>query len=110
MLKRSKLGGGEGWSFPGGGLDEGEDALASIRREIREETGLDADDLRVFHVFVSAVRKDDLVIGYTGRAAGEVTLNWEHDEYRWMTPAEALDLHLTIHAREHVRRFIELNG
>lgn len=33
------------WITPGGGLDEGEDALTGLRRELREETGRDDFDV-----------------------------------------------------------------
>lgn len=32
---------GNSWSFPKGGLEEGESALEAAQREIREETGID---------------------------------------------------------------------
>ena len=37
-------------SFPGGGSDEGEDAVATALREAQEETGLDPDGVDVFAV------------------------------------------------------------
>lgn len=36
---------GNSWSFPKGGIDEGETPLQAAWREIEEETGLRADDL-----------------------------------------------------------------
>ena len=40
-----------GWALPGGFVDDGETVEAAARRETHEETGLELDDLRQFHVY-----------------------------------------------------------
>ena len=34
------------YKLPGGGIDEGEDAITALRREIREETGYEITDIK----------------------------------------------------------------
>lgn len=42
----------EDFSLPGGGIDEGEDRLTGLARELREETGaLNIDNIREFGVY-----------------------------------------------------------
>ena len=41
-----------GWGLPGGFIDRGEQPENAIRREIREETGIELDDLRMLEVRV----------------------------------------------------------
>ncbi len=35
------------WQFPQGGLDEGEDLFKAVKREIHEETGIEANDIKL---------------------------------------------------------------
>ncbi len=94
------------WDFPGGDLDFGEDAISSMIREIKEETGLEVKDLKPFDV-ESHVNKDGdfwITIGYTALAVSEkVILSFEHDEFNWVTTEEFLELE----SAPKLRRFVE---
>lgn len=40
-----------GWALPGGFVDYGESLENAVRREMKEETGLDLEDLKQFHTY-----------------------------------------------------------
>ncbi len=54
------------WDIPGGFLDEGEDPLDGLRRELREETGLEVEPERFLGIWVDR---------YGGDSTAEATLN-----------------------------------
>ncbi len=62
-----------GWAIPGGFVDYGETVEHAARREAREETGLEVDDLKQFHVY-SDPHRDGRVhtisTVFTGRGRG----------------------------------------
>lgn len=108
MLKRSKKTDmAKRWSLAGGALDKNEEPIASIRREILEETGLTVGGITPYHV-KSRLHENDqiIVIGYVCEAESEnVQLNWEHTEYRWCNKEEALALPCTPDGKEFVEMY-----
>jgi len=107
ILQRSEKAGDAGkWSFAGGALEEKEKPVEGILREIKEETQLDVEKLKPFTVFSYTNKDDDSVvmICYTCIAKNpDVIINWEHDDYKWVTKDEALKMDMG----EHARRLIE---
>jgi 8-oxo-dGTP pyrophosphatase MutT (NUDIX family) len=45
--------GDRGWTFPGGGVHRGESVDAAVRREVREEVGIELDDVRLVGSYFS---------------------------------------------------------
>lgn len=108
LLQRSeKSGAGRKWSLPGGGLEDKEEPFSAIKREIKEETKLEVKDIKPFNLRSYTYQNDFiLIVGYVCSAIDEnVVLNWEHDNYKWLTTKEALKLELTDDARYFVEVF-----
>ncbi len=87
------------WGIPGGKVRYGEPMEAALVREMKEETGLDVRDVR----FVMAqdciepaefYRKEHfLLLNFTCRAdTTDVRLNEELEDFRWLSPDDALKL------------------
>ena len=87
------------WYVPGGSLEHGEAPEEGVRREIREETGLEVDDLRLFRVWHYRAEEaaHAVAISYTCSVSPgtEPRINEEHAAARWVTPQYYRDRYLT---------------
>lgn len=103
---------GKPWGFPKGKLNRGESEAEAARREIAEETGLQAIELdpvfrhSIHYVYRRGrvlVEKD--VTYFLARAlTPEVHISWEHVAFRWATLEDSLDLVVFENARETLQR------
>lgn len=90
------------WGIPGGKIRFGETSTDALRREVKEETGLDIDRIRFVLVqdcieSAEFYRPDHfLLLNYVCERTGfgEVRLNEEAQAFQWLAPAEALALPL----------------
>src|SRR6185312_6064447 len=48
LLLKHRFRAGSGWGLPGGFLEAGEQPLDALRRELREEIGMEIDDVEIF--------------------------------------------------------------
>lgn len=90
------------WGIPGGKVKWGEASEAALRRELKEETGLDVADIR-FVLVQDCIQSREfyrdehfVLLNYRCRAMGgdAVVLNEEAEEFRWLTVKEALAMPL----------------
>ena len=79
------------WTPPGGRLNPNEDPRSGALREIREETGLNAEIVGLVGTWFGEIagRGPYLSLDFLARSnSGEVRLSEEHAEYEWATIAD----------------------
>ena len=86
------------WEIPEGGVPAGESAIDGARRELREETGVEAADWReLARIHLSNSVSDELAVLFvaTGLSHGEATPDGTEDlVVRWLPFADVLSMTL----------------
>ena len=83
LLLKHRFRAGSGWGLPGGFMESGEQPIDTLRRELREEIGLEVDDVEVFAA--RSFRKPKQVeVLFRARANAEVkSLTMEVERAEW---------------------------
>jgi 8-oxo-dGTP pyrophosphatase MutT (NUDIX family) len=94
LLRSDKVSSYQGkWAAVSGSIEEGETVLEAAFREIKEETGIPSHRL----CYRARARESDILYGaFTWRVhpllfecdTRDVRLDWEHNDYRWVTRSE----------------------
>jgi 8-oxo-dGTP diphosphatase len=88
LLLKHRFRPGSGWGMPGGYINVGEQPSDALQRELREEAGLELDQIELFETRAFK-RPRQVEIIFRCRAAGEPRqLNYEIEKAEWFFPAE----------------------
>jgi 8-oxo-dGTP diphosphatase len=105
------------WSIPGGLLELGEELAAGVRRELKEETGLDVEPLEILEAFDRIfrdgprVRYHYVIVDYACRwKRGRLRPASDVLDARWVRRADLPQYHLTDKAYSVVLRAFEVFG
>jgi len=87
------------WDFVKGNLEEGESDVDTVKRESKEEAGLDVEIVPGFKERITYFYKKEgktiskEVIFYVAKASNSrITLSYEHLGFKWLSFKEALEL------------------
>ena len=94
-----------GWGLPGGFIDAGEQPQAAVERELKEETGISIDDIRMLYMRTLG-RHVEIVFAAAASEEGEIRSS-EIDHLGWYSFDE-LPEKLSAHDKRTIERV--LNG
>ncbi len=104
------------WTIPGGMLELGEELAEGVKREIKEETGLEVEPLAVLDVFDrimrtgSRVRYHYVIVDYACRwKRGRLEPGSDVTDARWARREELPQYHLTEKATEVIRQAFQFS-
>jgi len=111
MIQRGKPPNEGWWSLPGGVVEEGEKLEDALRREVREETGLELDTVQFAEVFERIVNDGEyhyVLIDYICRATPGQSPRAGSDSRaaRWFHRSELSAMRITVGTLEVIERVL----
>jgi N-acetylglucosaminyldiphosphoundecaprenol N-acetyl-beta-D-mannosaminyltransferase len=115
VLILNSKGKGDYWGLPQGGRERGESIEATVRREVKEETGLSEISIEACfknvysyswnkpytHSGYKGQRQSLCIVRYTGPKDSVITNPFEHKAYRWVKISDLIYKSSPVHKKQY---------
>ncbi len=99
------------WCIPGGHIESGESVVEAIKREVKEEVGIDFEPefFGYFDEIIPKINWYAVVLVFKGKFKGEVKPNEEVKEYRWFPKDDIKNLKFAFKNKKILEKYFEMN-
>lgn len=81
------------WEQPGGKIEEGEDRFDAAIREVKEEAGLNLENVEdLVRLEIEDEKLVNCYVMYADGFSGDVSIDQEHQDFQWVSREEAIKL------------------